>query len=250
MMENRQSIPSNENSSSSSNSHVSLQDEPSQWKAYIGFGSDLNYLFWTNSWICLIYFINGFVTFVLHVYTYRALEGTLKIECFGERCWTATREIYPTGFRYNLMKHHKIFYEERHTGIWFGLFLMAYGLLAGFRFTRCVVNLGYLLNVLLILFCVLITPVCALEFLAWIPGLRPLHEQVPDCHPVRIRVLSDVVLVALTLTVAIYQLIINTPYIQHRSVRLIEPLITAIKNHERVANFWLSRQSPYHNIRL
>ncbi|KAA0201237.1 hypothetical protein FBUS_03393 [Fasciolopsis buskii] len=242
-------LKDSETISKSSNS-TDVNEDRQKWRAYIGFGHDLNYLLWANSWICMTYFLSGLSAFLFHWYTYEYVDGTLKMECFGNMCWTAVREIRPEGHNYNLLKHHGQYLVQHHTGIWFGSYLMAFGFLAGFRFTRCVVNLGYFLNILLICLCVLVAPICALEGLTWFPGPRPIHEEKPICNWLKLRIMNDMVLVIVTLITAIIQLILNTPYIQHRSIRLMEPLLKAIKNNEQINFGWMSRQSPYHNIYL
>ncbi|THD21570.1 hypothetical protein D915_007775 [Fasciola hepatica] len=239
-----------EETSSKSSSLSKISENSDKRKAYIGFGYDLNYLFWVNSWICMTYFVTGLSTFVLHICTYRTADGTLQLECYGSRCWTAVREARPGGHNYNLLKHHGQYYQQQHTGLWFGFFLMLYGILAAFRFTRCVINLGYFSNVIVILLCVIVAPINAAEYATWLPGLRPKHERAPHCNWLKIRIVNDLVLVLLTFTTAIFQLIINTPYVKHRSIRLLEPLLKAIKNDKQIPAGWITRQSPYHNIRL
>lgn len=196
--------------------------------SYIGFGPDLNLLAYTNSWIGLCYIITGILLIVFNSITYPMTKSKLQLICHEQACWTLVRESNPYSHTYNVLQNSYFYYEETHFGFWLGASLIIIGLLSGFRLTRLVINLGYFFNIFLIVISLIALPFAVIEFLLWIYGFKPRegHEQTWDM--VKLRATNDLILVINVFLLCIFQLAINTPYVQKRSINQIAPLLDKV----------------------
>ncbi|KER21470.1 hypothetical protein T265_10206 [Opisthorchis viverrini] len=216
-------------------------------KRLFGFGPDTNWLCWTNSWIGLSYFITGLILFLIHAITYSWSAGTLQLHCAEGRCWSFALEKNPYSHSYNLLRYTKYLYDDPHIGLGFGLFLLIFGVTSGFRFSRLLVNLGFICNVTLTATCILLLPFTIFELqLAY--GSHAQAKLEAPCHWNRIRASNDLVMLVTMLLLSVFQLVINYPYVQYRSINRLGPLLYYIKTSQRLSNIRLKNNTTFNEF--
>ncbi|GAA29821.2 hypothetical protein CLF_108528 [Clonorchis sinensis] len=216
-------------------------------KRLFGFGPDINWLCWTNSWIGLSYFITGLTLFLIHAITYSWSASTLQLHCGEGRCWSFVPEKNPYSHSYNLMKYTKYLYDDPHIGLGFGLFLLIFGVISGFRFSRLLVNLGFICNVTLTTTCTLLLPLTILELRLAYESHAQAKLKAP-CHWNRIRAINDLVMLVTMLLLSAFQLVINYPYLQYRSINRLGPLLYYIKTSQRLSNMRLKNNTTFNEF--
>ncbi|KAF5399261.1 hypothetical protein PHET_07124 [Paragonimus heterotremus] len=229
-------------------SSVQEQQQPGdnkikQLKLYFGFGPDLTLLGSSTSLVGMSYVICGLFMLIVHWCTYSWATGTLKLDCYGDRCWTSLKEKNVYSHTYNMLKYTDFLYSEPHMGLGFGPILIGFGVLSALRFTRCVVNLGYIGNATVLVSCVLLFPIGTLEYLLW--SSVPKIENV-DFFPLKLRAANDLVMLLIAFGLSLFQLIVTHPYIQYRSTGFITPLLQYIDSRRKPSKIWPARKQSHH----
>ncbi|KAA3677252.1 uncharacterized protein DEA37_0009317 [Paragonimus westermani] len=212
-------------------------------RLYFGFGPDLTLLGCSTSLVGMTYMICGLFMFIVHWCTYSWTIGTLTLDCYGDRCWTSRKEKNVYSHTYNMLKYTDFLYSEPHMGIGFGIILICFGVLSALRFTRCVVNLGYIGNAAVLVSCVLLFPLGTLEYLLW--SSVPKIENV-DFFPLKLRAANDLALLLIVFGLSLFQMLITHPYIQYRSTGLITPLLQYIEVSRKPSKIWPAHKQSHH----